>query len=326
MDTVTRSDHKDGELPASSHGAKIDSFSQAAELELELRAKIKGEVRFDPGSRGAYSMDASNYRQVPIGLVIPVDEADVIAAVAVCRKFGAPILSRGGGTSLAGQGCNGAGVFDFSKYLNRILELNPEQPFARVQPGLVLDTLRDAAEEHGLTFAPDPSTHNRCTLGGMIGNNSSGTHSLMGGKVQENVQEMRVLLYDGTILTVGPTLVEELDQIVHEDSRRGRIYSSLVDLRDRYGDLVRERFAKIPRRVSGYNFDELLTGTPFNVGRALVGSEGTCVIVLEAKLRLVYSPPCKSLVCLGYKDVFVAADAVARLLEFKPIALEGFEG
>ena len=209
-------------------------------------------------------MDASNYRQVPIGLVIPVDEADVIAAVAVCRKFGAPILSRGGGTSLAGQGCNAAVVFDFSKYLNRILELNPEQRFARVQPGLVLDTLRDAAEEHGLTFAPDPSTHNRCTLGGMIGNNSSGTHSLMGGKVQENIEQMRVLLYDGTILTVGPTSTAELDQIVHEDSRRGRIYSSLVNLRERYGDLVRERFAKIPRRVSGYNFDELLAGTPFN--------------------------------------------------------------
>jgi FAD/FMN-containing dehydrogenase/Fe-S oxidoreductase len=326
MDIVTLSDHKDGQLPASSHGAQINGFSQAAELELELRAKITGEVRFDPGSRGAYSMDASNYRQVPIGLVIPVDEADVIAAVAVCRKFGAPILSRGGGTSLAGQGCNAAVVLDFSKYLNRILELNPEQRFARVQPGLVLDTLRDAAEKHGLTFAPDPSTHNRCTLGGMIGNNSSGTHSLMGGKVQENVEEMRVLLYDGTILTVGPTSTAELDQIVREDSPRGRIYSGLVNLRDRYGDLVRERFAQIPRRVSGYNFDELLAGRPFNVARALVGSEGTCVIVLEAKVRLVHSPRFKSLVCLGFKDVFIAADLVPDILVFKPIALEGFEG
>ena len=131
MDTATLSDHKDGRLPASSHGVKIDSFAQAAELERELRANIKGEVRFDPGSRGAYSMDASNYRQIPIGLVVPSDEADVVAAVAICRKFGAPILSRGGGTSLAGQGCNAAVVLDFSKYLNRILELNPEQRFAR---------------------------------------------------------------------------------------------------------------------------------------------------------------------------------------------------
>ncbi|HZC35999.1 MAG TPA: FAD-binding and (Fe-S)-binding domain-containing protein, partial [Chthoniobacterales bacterium] len=212
------------------------------------------------------------------------------------------------------------------KYFNQILELNPEKRFARVQPGLVLDTLRDAAEKHGLTFAPDPSTHNRCTLGGMIGNNSSGTHSLMGGKVQDNIEEMRVLLYDGTVLTVGPTSREELSRITHEKSRRGQIYSELVRLRDRYGDLARARFAKIPRRVSGYNFDELLPETPFNVARTLVGSEGTCVIVLEARVRLVHSPRYKSLVCLGFKDVFVAADSVPAILEFKPIALEGFEG
>jgi FAD/FMN-containing dehydrogenase/Fe-S oxidoreductase len=271
-------------------------------------------------------MDASNYRQIPIGIVVPRNEADVITTVSICRKFGAPILSRGGGTSLAGQGCNVAVVLDFSKYLNRILELDPERGFARVQPGLVLDTLRDAAEKHRLTFAPDPSTHNRCTLGGMIGNNSSGTHSLMGGKVQDNIEELRVLLYDGTILTVGATSSEELAQVICENGRRGQIYSGLLRLRDRYGDLARDRFAKIPRRVSGYNFDELLPETSFNVARALVGSEGTCVIVLEAKVRLVHSPPYKSLVCLGWKDVFVAADSVPDILRFKPIALEGFEG
>jgi FAD/FMN-containing dehydrogenase/Fe-S oxidoreductase len=227
---------------------------------------------------------------------------------------------------LAGQGCNVAVVLDFSKYLNRILELDPEQRFARVQPGLVLDTLRDAAEKYGLTFAPDPSTHNRCTLGGMIGNNSSGTHSLMGGKVQDNIEELRVLLYDGTILTVGATSSEELARVIRENGRRGQIYSGLLRLRDRYGAFARDRFAKIPRRVSGYNFDELLPETSFNVARALVGSEGTCVIVLDAKVRLVHSPPYKSLVCLGCKDVFVAADSVPDILRFKPIALEGFEG
>jgi FAD/FMN-containing dehydrogenase/Fe-S oxidoreductase len=325
MDASTSLLSKD-DLPPSSHAVKIDSFPEAQVIEQELRAGIKGEVRFDRGSRAAYSMDASNYRQIPIGIVIPHDEADVLAAVAVCRKFGAPILSRGGGTSLAGQGCNVAVVLDFSKYFNQILELNPKGRFARVQPGLVLDTLRDAAEKHGLTFAPDPSTHNRCTLGGMIGNNSSGTHSLMGGKVQDNIEEMRVLLYDGTMLTVGPTSREELTGITRENSRRGQIYSELVRLRDRYGDLARARFAKIPRRVSGYNYDELLPETPFNVARALVGSEGTCVIVLEAKVRLVHSPRYKSLVCLGCKDVFVAADSVPDILEFNPIALEGFEG
>jgi FAD/FMN-containing dehydrogenase/Fe-S oxidoreductase len=313
-------------LAPSSHAIRTDAFPQADALERELRTSIKGEVRFDRGSRAAYSMDASNYRQIPIGIVVPRDEADVITAVSVCRKFGAPILSRGGGTSLAGQGCNVALVLDFSKYLNRILELDPERRFARVQPGLVLDTLRDAAEKYGLTFAPDPSTHNRCTLGGMIGNNSSGTHSLMGGKVQDNVEELRVLLYDGTILTVGATSSEELAQAIGRNDRRGQIYSGLLQLRDRYGELARHRFAKIPRRVSGYNFDELLPETSFNIARALVGSEGTCAIVLEAKVRLVHSPRFKSLVCLGFKDVFVAADSVPDILRFKPIALEGFEG
>jgi len=325
MDTSTRS-LTQNRLAPSSHAVRIDSFPEADSLARELRTTIKGEVRFNRGSRAAYSMDASNYRQIPIGIVVPRNEADVITTVSICRKFGAPILSRGGGTSLAGQGCNVAVVLDFSKYLNRILELDPERRFARVQPGLVLDTLRDAAEKHGLTFAPDPSTHNRCTLGGMIGNNSSGTHSLMGGKVQDNIEELRVLLYDGTILTVGATSSEELAQVIRENGRRGQIYSGLLRLRDRYGDLARDRFAKIPRRVSGYNFDELLPETSFNVARALVGSEGTCVIVLEAKVRLVHSPPYKSLVCLGCKDVFVAADSVPDILRFKPIALEGFEG
>ena len=325
MDTSTRS-LTQNRLAPSSHAVRIDSFPEADSLARELRTTIKGEVRFNRGSRAAYSMDASNYRQIPIGIVVPRNEADVITTVSICRKFGAPILSRGGGTSLAGQGCNVAVVLDFSKYLNRILELDPERRFARVQPGLVLDTLRDAAEKHGLTFAPDPSTHNRCTLGGMIGNNSSGTHSLMGGKVQDNIEELRVLLYDGTILTVGATSSEELAQVIRENGRRGQIYSGLLRLRDRYGDLARDRFAKIPRRVSGYNFDELLPETSFNVARALVGSEGTCVIVLEAKVRLVHSPPYKSLVCLGCKDVFVAADSVPDILRLKPIALEGFEG
>jgi FAD/FMN-containing dehydrogenase/Fe-S oxidoreductase len=325
MDTSARS-LTQNRLAPSSHAVRIDSFLEADSLARELRTTIKGEVRFNRGSRAAYSMDASNYRQIPIGIVVPRNEADVITTVSICRKFGAPILSRGGGTSLAGQGCNVAVVLDFSKYLNRILELDPERGFARVQPGLVLDTLRDAAEKHRLTFAPDPSTHNRCTLGGMIGNNSSGTHSLMGGKVQDNIEELRVLLYDGTILTVGATSSEELAQVICENGRRGQIYSGLLRLRDRYGDLARDRFAKIPRRVSGYNFDELLPETSFNVARALVGSEGTCVIVLEAKVRLVHSPPYKSLVCLGWKDVFVAADSVPDILRFKPIALEGFEG
>src|SRR5467141_4773661 len=168
-------------LPPSSHAKPVDSFLQATELEKELKRAVRGEVRFDRGSRALYATDGSNYRQIPIGLVVPRDDEDVVAAAAACRKFGAPILARGAGTSLAGQCCNVAVVLDFTKYMNQILELNTGSGLARVQPGVVLDSLRNRAETHQLTFAPDPSTHNRCTIGGMIGNNSCGTHSLLGG-------------------------------------------------------------------------------------------------------------------------------------------------
>src|SRR5207245_4235237 len=307
-------------LPLSSHGKPVDSFGRASELEHELRRTVRGEVRFDRGSRALYAADASNYRQIAIGLVVPRDDADVIATVAACRKFGAPVLPRGAGTSLAGQCCNVAVVLDFTKYMNQILELNPGGRYARVQPGVVLDTLRNKAEEHHLTFGPDPSTHSRCTLGGMIGNNSCGTHSLLAGKTVDNVDELRVLLYDGTELRVGATTDAELDAIVSEGGRRGQIYASLRAIRDRYARLIRARFPDIPRRVSGYNLDQLLPENGFNVARALVGTEGTCVVVLEAKGRLIASPQHRSLVGLGYGDTFAAAARVPQSLEFNPIA------
>src|SRR5882672_11300470 len=314
-------------LPLSSHGKPVDSFPQAAELENELKRTVKGEVRFDRGSRGMYASDGSNYRQVPIGLVVPRDDQDVIATVAACAKFGAPILPRGAGTSLAGQSCNVAVVLDFTKYMNKILELDPHGRFARVQPGVVLDTLRNKAEEHHLTFGPDPSTHSRCSLGGMIGNNSCGTHSLLAGKTVDNVIELRILLADGTQMTVGPGVEEtELESIIAQGGRRGEIYSKLREIRDQYSDLVRARFPNIPRRVSGYNLDELLPENGFNVARALVGTEGTCAIVLEAKLKFIRSAHHRTLVGLGYEDAFCAADHVPEILRFRPIGLEGFEG
>jgi FAD/FMN-containing dehydrogenase/Fe-S oxidoreductase len=313
-------------LPLSSHGKPVDSFAPAAELEKELRKTVNGEVRFDRGSRALYAADASNYRQVPIGLVVPRDDKDVIATVAACRKYGAPVLPRGAGTSLAGQCCNVAVVLDFTKCMNRILEIEPGAKFARVQPGVVLDRLRERAETHHLTFGPDPSTHSRCTLGGMIGNNSCGTHSLLAGKTVDNVEELRVLLYDGTQLTVGAASEDELDSIIAGGGRRGEIYAKLRAIRDQYGQLIRARYPKIPRRVSGYNLDQLLPENGFHVARALVGSEGTCVTVLEAKLRLIHSPQCRTLVGLGYPDVFIAAEQVPAILEFGPIGLEGFEG
>jgi FAD/FMN-containing dehydrogenase/Fe-S oxidoreductase len=313
-------------LPLSSHAKPVDVFPPAAELEKELKRTIRGEVRFDRGSRALYATDGSNYRQIPIGLIVPRDDADVVAAVGACRKYGAPVLARGAGTSLAGQCCNVAVILDFTKYMNQTLELDSSARFARVQPGVVLDSLRNRAEAHQLTFAPDPSTHNRCTIGGMIGNNSCGTHSLLGGKTVDNVEELRILLYDGSQMTVGATSEAELARIIAQGGRNGEIYSKLHAIQQSYADLIRARFPQIPRRVSGYNLDELLPERGFNVARALVGTEGTCAIVLEAKLKLIHSPQHRALVGLGYRDAFFAADHVPEILPFHPIGLEGFEG
>ena len=309
----------------SSHAHARDIFPGSEPLERALKQTVRGEVRFDAGSRALYATDSSNYRQVPIGLVIPLDEADVAATITACREVGAPILPRGAGTSLAGQCCNVAVIMDFSKYLNRILTLDPAGKVARVQPGIVLDRVRDAAEVHQLTFAPDPATHSRCTLGGMIGNNSCGVHALMGGKTVDNIHELDVMLYDGTRMTVGKTSDAELDAIIRAGGRKGEIYAGLKSIRDRFAPLIREKFPRIPRRVSGYNLDELLPENGFNVARALVGSEGTCVTVIEATLRLTASPPFRRLACIGFPDPFIAADYVPQILTFKPIGLEGFD-
>src|SRR5262249_31765569 len=208
--------------------------------------------------RAAYASDASNYRQVPIGVVLPRTVEDIVATVAACREHGAPILARGGGTSLCGQTVNVAVVIDASKYLDRVLELDPVSRTARVEPGVVCDALRASAERHGLTFGPDPATHSRCTLGGMIGNNSCGAHSVMAGRPAENMEALEVLTYDGARFWCGPTSETELDAIVRRGGRQGEIYERLRSLRDRYADLIRGRFPKILRRVSGYNLDQLL--------------------------------------------------------------------
>jgi FAD/FMN-containing dehydrogenase/Fe-S oxidoreductase len=302
-----------------------ESFSAHRELEARLKAKLRGDVLFDAGSRALYATDASNYRQLPVGVILPRDAADVDAALEACRALGAAVLPRGGGTSLSGQCANVAVVFDFSRYMNGLASIDPESKIAVVQPGIVLDRLRDAAEKHHLTYAPDPATHSRCTLGGMIGNNSCGVHGLLGGKTVDNVESLDVVLYDGTRMTVGRTSPEQLESIVRAGGRKGGIYAGLMRIRDRYADLVRAKFPRIPRRVSGYNLDELLPENGFNVARALVGSEGTCATVLSATLNLTASPPFRVLTVLGFDDPFVAADSVPLALEHKPIGLEGFD-
>jgi FAD/FMN-containing dehydrogenase/Fe-S oxidoreductase len=291
-------------------------------LESDLRGTIEGEVRFTAGDRALYATTGGNYRFLPIGVVIPRTVDDVVAAVAVAREHDAPILPRGGGTSLAGQCVNHAVVIDCSKYLNRVLEIDPDKRLARVEPGVVLDRLRDEAQERfGLTFGPDPSTHDHCTLGGMIGNNSCGVRSVMaqfygrGPRTSDNVAELEVLTYRGERLRVG----RDGDGVPAETAERLRA------LAERYGDLIRERYPKIPRRVSGYNLDDLLPENGFDVAHAVAGTEGTCVTILSATVHLLHSPPFRTLVVAGYDDAATAADHVPEVLEHRPLGLEGVD-
>ena len=303
----------------------------ARALASALASKVDGEVRFDDGSRALYATDGSNYRQVPIGVVVPRTEADVLATIALCRDFGAPILSRGGGTSLAGQCCNVAVVMDFSKYMNRVLGIDRGGRLGRVQPGCILDDLRQAARREGLTFGPDPATHTHNTLGGMIGNDSCGVHSVMaafagtGARTADNVEEMEIVTADGERMRVGATSEDDLAAILRAGGRRAEIYGALRDLRDRYAAEIRSRFPDIPRRVSGFNLPYLLPEKGFHVARALVGSEGTCVTVLEATMNLIPEPGARSLLVLGFADVYTAADRVPEIMRHRPIGLEGMD-
>ena len=309
------------ELAQASKSAQADATGLAEALRARLRGGVPDNVRFDRSARALYSTDGSNYRQVPIGVVLPRDDDDVLATVAICREFGAPLLCRGGGTSLAGQCCNVAVILDFSRYMTRILEIDPVRRIARVQPGVVLDTLRAAAEKHHLTFAPDPATHDRCTLGGMIGNNSCGVHSVMAGKTDDNIEALEVLTYDGVRLKVGKDQIDPCG----DSARAAQIYAALKQISSTYGDQVRQRFPNIPRRVSGYNLNFLLPENGFHIARALVGSEGTCVTILEATCRLVESPPERVLLVAAYPDIYQCADHVPEIMEHKPIGLEGFD-
>ena len=217
----------------------------AESLAAELRAAITGEVRFDRAMRAVYSADASNDRQVPLGVVLPRSVSDIEAAMAICRRHDVPILARGGGTSQNGQSVNVAVIIDCSKYLNHVLAVDAAARTALVEPGTVCDSLRDAAEEYELTFGPDPATHSRCTLGGMIGNNSCGAHSVMAVKTAENIEALEVLTYDGARFWVGPTDDAEFGRIIAAGGRQAEIYTKLKALADKYGDLIRTRFPKI---------------------------------------------------------------------------------
>ena len=294
-------------------------------LERELAERVAGEVRFDAGSRAAYSTDGSNFRQVPIGVVIPRSVDAAVEAVAVCREHGVPVLSRGGGTSLAGQCTNEAIVLDWSKYCNRVVSVADDNQTCVVEPGIVLDVLNAELAWRNVRFGPEPATHMNCTLGGMIGNNSCGATAQRTGKVVDNVAALEVLLYDGTSFWCGPTGDGKYAEIERRGDRRAEIYRRLRRLRDTYADEIRSRYPDIPRRVSGYDLDSLLPEHNFDIAGLLVGSESTLVTVLRAKLKLVRLLPERSLVVLGYPSIDKAADAVPAILPHKPIALEGLD-
>ncbi|TSB31557.1 FAD-binding and (Fe-S)-binding domain-containing protein [Streptomyces benahoarensis] len=284
-----------------------------------------GEVAGDAGRRAQYSADASNYRQIPLAVVFPRERRHVLNTLGVCRRLGVPVTSRGAGTSTSGQAVGAGVVLDFSRFFNRLLALDPQARTATVQPGIVLDDLQTAAAEHGLLFGADPSTHSRCTLGGMIGNNACGTHSVAWGRTADNVAELEVVTYRGTVVHLGEMTQDEIDDAMAAGDDRAQLIASLYQLAQSNLATLRTKLGQFPRQVSGYALEHLLPENRFNLARALVGSEGTLAVVLSATVRLIPPPPARALVVLGFQDACAAADAVPSLLDHRLLALEGLD-
>jgi FAD/FMN-containing dehydrogenase/Fe-S oxidoreductase len=305
-------------------------------LRRRLEQDVEGEVRFDTGAKALYATDASNYRQVPIGVVIPKTLDDIVATHRACHEFGAPIVNRGGGTSLSGETVNFAVVIDNSKYLTEIGDADAGTQTVTCQPGVINEQLNEkAGGQIGMIFGPDPSTHSRCTIGGNLGNNSCGIHSVQsqlygpGPRTSDCVEALEIVTYDGERFWVGVNEEDRLEQIIAAGGRKGEIYRQLRDLRDRYADLIRERYHpvdEVPRRVSGYNLDELLPERGFNVARALVGTESTCVTVLQATFKLTPALLRRTLVVVEYDALHEAAEHCAEIIEqWRPIGLEALD-
>src|SRR2546428_178455 len=325
-------------------------MARVNDLEHELRKVVAGDVRFDPISRLLYSTDASMYQVEPIGVVIPRDADDVQAAVEVARKHQVALLPRGGGTSLTGQTVNRALVLDFARHMNRVLEVNSEERWARVEPGLVQDELNHHVRPTGLLFGPDTSTSNRATLGGMLGNNSGGSHSIAYGLTVDHVIEVTALLADGTRVVFGDITRAELEAKGRRSGLEGQIYREVARIRDEYGDEIRARYPQHWRRVAGYNLNELVAvgikpgsfaggggalsegglapagprGRPrgLNMARLVVGSEGTLLTIVEARVRLVERPRTTALDVIHYRDLQEALESSQSILETGPYAVE----
>jgi len=295
------------------------------DFERQLRERIQGDVSVDDVTRGIYATDASNYQILPVAVVLPRDEVDVCAAVACARDHGVNILPRGAGTSLAGQAVGPSMVIDFTKCMNEILELNVAERWVRVQPGVVLDNLNAALAPHGLHFAPDPATSSRATLGGMIGNNSSGTRSILYGLTRDHVLELKVLLCDGTTLLLGelgPEAYDRRAQGGNGNAREAEILQGFRAIIESNGDEIEARFPKVLRHVSGYNLDAFHRTDRWNLAKLLVGSEGTLAVSLEAKLNIEPLPKHKALCTVHFADLLEAIRAVAPILEHGPSAVE----
>lgn len=297
-------------------------MSETAELIHELEKRISGEVRFDDYSRVLYSTDASLYQMMPVGVVVPRDAADVQATVETCHRYGVPVLPRGGGTSLSGQTVNHAVVMDFSKYMNGVLEVDPEGRQARVQPGIVIDELNHHLRRHKLKFAPDPSTTSRANVGGAIGNNSCGSHSIIYGKTIDHVKALQVILSDGSKAALHPLSERDLGTALARPGLEGQIYREVRRLGIQHSDEVERRFPKIMRRVSGYNLDDFNGGGPFDLTKVVVGSEGTLCAFTEATVNLVPYPTRTGVAVLHFSDLIAAMESTVAILGHEPSAVE----
>jgi len=299
----------------------VSGRAATTELASALAGAVRGRVAADPTTLATHAADASNHRHIPLAVVHPVDADDVAAALAVCREHGVPVLPRGAGTSIAGQSVNTAVVLDVRRHLGSVLSVDPRARTATVQPGVVLDVLQRAAAPHGLRFGPDPSTHSRCTVGGMIGNNACGSHSVAWGKCVDNVRALDVITYRGERLTAAAGAV----------LRGSRVLDELAAVRDRWAPDVATGFPQLTRRVSGYNLDELRAGSHTHLARALVGTEGTCATIVAATVDLVELPAATALTVLGFEHSYAAAEAASAIIELKnrgelaPLTVEGVD-
>ena len=306
---------------APSTGSRIQG-REREELAQLLKRRVSGEVRFDTYSRVLYSTDASIYQMDPVGVVIPRTVDDVQAVVEIARDNNVPVLPRGGGTSLAGQTVNHAIVVDFSKYLNQLLEVNQEESWARVRPGIVLDQLNRQLAPHGLQYAPDPTTSNRACVGGGLGNNTCGAHSVIYGKTLDHVQELQTVLSDASLAHFKGLETGELEAKLSGAGLESDIYRNLRRIAQDNSAEIEARYPKIMRRVSGYNLDDFLTDAPFNLSKMVVGSEGTLCVVTEAKINLVPRPTMTCLSVLHFAGIVEASEATREVLRHEPSSIE----